>query len=63
MVDALEQGDFHALEHLAHSLKGVAGNIAANALYACCQTVESNAVKQKVNSAMLAQCQNELDRL
>ena len=63
MVDALEQGDFHALEHLAHTLKGVAGNICANALYAYCQTVESNAVEQGVSSAMLAQCQNELDRL
>jgi PAS domain S-box-containing protein len=63
MVSALEQGDFHALEHLAHTLKGVAGNIGAKALYTCCQTVESKAVEQEASSAMLTQCQNELDRL
>ena len=37
------QADLHALEHVAHALKGSSGNLGAAKVSACCQRVESAA--------------------
>ena len=51
------------VEQLAHTLKGVAGNIGATSLYTLCQELESNASQQNIKPFILSQCQNELNRI
>jgi PAS domain S-box-containing protein len=60
MEIALANNDFAATEQLAHTLKGVTGNIGAAKLYELCQLLESDAIQQTVQPSLLAQCQDEL---
>ncbi|WP_172820649.1 ABC transporter substrate-binding protein [Cognaticolwellia beringensis] len=59
---AYASNNFAAIEQLAHTLKGVAGNIGAKQLYELCQELESNAALQAIKPDMLTQCQLELSR-
>ncbi len=63
IATAASQEDFSAVEHLAHTLKGVAGNIGAQQLYDLCQLLEDNAVQQSVESLILKQSKEELNRI
>jgi two-component system sensor histidine kinase/response regulator len=60
---ALHNHDFAHIALLAHTLKGVAGNIGATALYALCQQLEHNAVQRDITPLLLTQCQDELSRI
>ena len=60
---AVAQKNFAEVEQLAHTLKGVAGNIGATSLYTLCQELESNASQQNIKPFILSQCQNELNRI
>jgi two-component system sensor histidine kinase/response regulator len=60
---ALNNHDFTQIELLAHTLKGVAGNIGAIALYKLCQQLENNAVQRDIKPLLLRQCQDELSRI
>jgi HPt (histidine-containing phosphotransfer) domain-containing protein len=60
---ALNNHDFAQIELLAHTLKGVAGNIGATAVYALCQQLENNAVQRDIKPLLLTQCQEELSRI
>ncbi len=40
MVQAMTRGDRDAAEHLAHAVKGVAGNLSANAVYAAASALD-----------------------
>ena len=58
---AVHKEDFTAVVQLAHTLKGVAGNIGALKLSALCQTLESSATDKSVSPQLLVQCQDELN--
>ncbi len=58
---AVNKQDFVAVEQLAHTLKGVAGNIGATKLSELCQTLESSAIEKSVSQQLLIQCQDELN--
>jgi HPt (histidine-containing phosphotransfer) domain-containing protein len=60
---ALNNHDFAHIVLLAHTLKGVAGNIGATALYELCQQLEHNAVQRDITPLFLTQCQDELSRI
>lgn len=60
---AFNHHDFTHIELLAHTLKGVAGNIGATPLCKLCQQLESNAVQRDIKPLLLAQCQDELSRI
>jgi two-component system sensor histidine kinase/response regulator len=60
---AFSNHNFAHIELLAHTLKGVAGNIGATALYALCQQLENNAVQRDIKPLLLTQCQDELSRI
>ena len=60
---AIANKNFAEIEQLAHSLKGVAGNIGATGLYTLCQELESNASQQSIKPFILSQCHNELNRI
>ena len=60
---AANNKDFKSVENLVHSLKGVAGNIAAKPLYEYCQSLEDNALKHDIKPLVLAQCRDELNRI
>ena len=60
---ALNNHDFTQIELLAHTLKGVAGNIGAIALYKLCQQLENNAIQRDIKPLLLRQCQDELSRI
>jgi len=60
---ALANSDFATIEQLAHTLKGVAGNIGAKQLYAFCQLLEDNAIQHDIKPATIAQCKDELSRI
>jgi HPt (histidine-containing phosphotransfer) domain-containing protein len=55
MIEAESQDNFALVERLAHTLRGVAGNIGAKQLYNFCQTIESNASQQQTSSIALSQ--------
>ena len=58
---AVNKQDFVAVEQLAHTLKGVAGNIGALNLSELCTTLESNAIDKNVSPQLLKKCQDELN--
>jgi two-component system sensor histidine kinase/response regulator len=60
---AFNNHDFTQIELLAHTLKGVAGNIGATPLYELCQQLENNAVQRDIKPLLLIQCQDELSRI
>lgn len=60
---ALENNDYATIEQLAHTLKGVAGNVGAKQLYEFCQTLEDNAIEHDIKAMTLAQCKGELNRI
>ena len=63
MIEAESQNNFALVERLAHTLRGVAGNIGAKQLYSLCQTIESNANQQQISSIALSQSKDELARI
>jgi HPt (histidine-containing phosphotransfer) domain-containing protein len=52
MRGALQSGDMHVLERTAHSLKGAAGNLSAQATVAAALQVEKAAVNNDLKSTM-----------
>jgi PAS domain S-box-containing protein len=48
---ALNDGDFETAEHLVHTVKGVAGNLGATALYAAAQEVDA-ILKQRTDDGL-----------
>ena len=63
MIEAESQNNFALVERLAHTLRGVAGNIGAKQLYSLCQTIENNANQQQISSIALSQSKDELARI
>ncbi|WP_158089115.1 ABC transporter substrate-binding protein [Cognaticolwellia mytili] len=63
MIEAESQNNFALVERLAHTLRGVAGNIGAKQLYSLCQTIENNANQQQISSVALSQSKDELARI
>ena len=63
LESAFANNNFAEIEQLAHTIKGVAGNIGATNLYTLCQTLERNAVQHNIKPLILSQCQNELKRI
>lgn len=51
--EAAEHQDWKLAERLAHTLKGLAGNIGADNLSSCCAKLEEMAGKEKVDEQML----------
>ena len=52
VVRALEKGDFSEMEMIAHTVKGLAGNIGANNMQACAESLEQ-AVKGKLERQVI----------
>ena len=52
VVRALEKGDFSEMEIIAHTVKGLAGNIGANNMQACAESLEQ-AVKGKLERQVI----------
>ena len=63
IIEAAHENNFKLVEQLAHTLKGVAGNIGAKQLYSMCQAIESNAHQQQVDPIALTQSKDELARI
>lgn len=63
MAAARANNDFETLEQLAHTLKGVAGNIGATQLYELCQLLEDSAIQHEVEPSLLTECQTELNSI
>lgn len=57
---AVEENDWQLAERLAHTVKGVAGNIGAHRIQDCALVLERQAAKQQVDDAALDGCQEEL---
>lgn len=55
--------DFATVEYLAHTLKGVAGNIGATQLHNLAHTIESSAIKESVSEAQIRQAKVELEKI
>ena len=60
---AADNHDFATAEQLAHTLKGVAGNIGAQQLYTLCQQLEDDATQHDIKASRLEQCRHELNRI
>jgi len=60
IANAFAKENFAEIEQLAHTLKGVAGNIGAKQLYELCQILESSAALEDINPLILTQCRDEL---
>jgi polar amino acid transport system substrate-binding protein len=60
---AVAAGDWELAQRLAHTLKGVAGNIGANALQAACLALEEKARDHQQAGAARAVLQQELQRV
>ncbi len=60
IATALAQGDFSTVEYLAHTLKGVAGNIGASKLYKLADNIENAAIKEMGDPDSIAQATHEL---
>lgn len=62
---AIEQGDTHAVERAAHSLKGTSGTFGAAGLAALCERVEQDARIGALRDAraILAELERERDRV
>ncbi len=61
--EAVKQGDWELATRLAHTLKGVAGNIGAESLQAACADLENLAKEQQIVDPALAAAEVELQRV
>ncbi|WP_175474828.1 ABC transporter substrate-binding protein [Colwellia chukchiensis] len=60
IATAFSQANFARAEQLAHTLKGVAGNIGATQLYQLSQSLEASAQQQAPATELIIQAQEEL---
>lgn len=60
---AVAESDWEQAQRLAHSLKGVAGNIGAVALQEACQVLENQAKQQQKNTTACDAVRYELERV
>ncbi len=61
--EAVKQGDWELATRLAHTLKGVAGNIGAESLQAACADLENLAKEQQIVDPALAAAEVELQQV
>lgn len=60
---AVQAGDWELAERLAHTLKGVAGNVGAQALQAACEALEAETKRGTVEPKTVGKMNEELSRV